>query len=234
MLLKILPESFITTGIDISDSHNCLICPSILSKHKETILENPEGCIFKIDFTHEILGTHVTEYVSCLEFTAPKGTIILSNKLFDRLLIDFQEEYYLDIDIFIPPQATKVIFKIENRDIFNKVDIKGFLEKGIDRKYKFLQLNQSLILESIELRVKELEPYHICLINNTDLEVEFYMPPEPDAIPQPVIKDAAAINSEEETVVNQSDSTILHADPGLKKLTREELREVRLKFYRRS
>ena len=223
MMLKILPESFITNGVNIHNTNNCLICPSVLKKHKETILENPEGCIFKIEFTHEVFGTHITDYVNCLEFTAPKGTIILSNKLLDKLLVDFQGEYYLNIDVFVPPQATKVVFKIENRDIFNKTDIKGFLEKGIDKKYKFLQLGQSIKLESIELRVKELEPYNICFINNTDLEVEFDIPPEPELLPKPLI--------DKETIVNNNEETLINTEPECTKLTRKQLREARLKFY---
>ena len=223
MPLKILPESFITNGKNISETHNCLICPSILQKHKETILDNKEGCIFKIDFTHEIFGTQITEYVNCLEFTAPMGTIILSNMLFDKLLIDFTEEYFLNIDVFLPPQATKVIFKVENKDIFAKTDIKDFLEKGIDKNFKFLQINQYITVGSIKLKVKELEPYNICLINNTDLEVEFDIPDEPLPELLPIENNETIVNLPNEIKDEESDDTPT--------LTRAQLREQRLKFY---
>ena len=221
MKLRILPESFITNGINISNSNNCLICSEVLKKYNETILENSEGCIFKIDFINELIGLHITEYVNCIEFTAPKGTIILSNNIFEKLLIDFHSEYYLEIDVFVPPQATKVIFKIENREIFNKSDIKNFLETGIDKKYKFLQLNQCIKVESIELTIKELEPYSVCLINNTDLEVEFDIPKEPEEPKVPVT---------EETIVNTTENIVNTFEP--KHLSREELRNARLKFYK--
>jgi len=226
MSLKILPESFIINDINISNSHNCLICPSVLNKFKEIILDNADGCIFKIDFTHEIFKTQITEYVNCLEFTAPKGTIILSNKLFDKLFIDFTGEYYLNIDVFLPPQATKVIFKIENKDIFNKADIKGFLEKGIDKNFKFLQVDQCITVGSIALKVKELEPYNICLINNTDLEVEFDIPVE---LPLPLLENKETIVNQQE--INSIDTCGPDDNSDLQTLTRDELRKQRLKFY---
>ena len=226
MLLKILPESFITNGRNISDTHNCLICPTVLQKHKETILDNKEGCIFKIDFTHEIFGTQITEYVNCLEFTAPKGCIILSNKIFDKLLIDFTGEYCLNIDVFLPPQATKVIFKVENKDIFAETDIKDFLERGIDKKFKFLQVDQCITVGSIKLKVKELEPYNICLINNTDLEVEFDIPHEPLSEPPPIEKKEVIVN--DNNIRNEISTGGDEVSPSL---TRAELRKQRLQFY---
>ena len=52
MRLKILSESFITSGLNISDSNKCLLCSRVLEKHKDVIIDNPEGCIFKVEFFH--------------------------------------------------------------------------------------------------------------------------------------------------------------------------------------
>tara|TARA_B110000967_G_C18830691_1_gene533927 strand:+ start:826 stop:1497 length:672 start_codon:yes stop_codon:yes gene_type:complete len=220
MKLKILPESFITTGLNISNSNNCLLCSTVLNKYKEKILETPEGCLFKITFENVILELKTIEYVNCIEFTAPKDTIIIPNSIYDNLFIDWDGEYYIDIDIFIPPQATKVVFKIENREIFNKDDVKSFLEMGIDKKYKFLQLGQKVKIDTIGMVVKELEPYEICFINNTDLEVEFDIPviepPPPAPPPLPPLK---------ETIVNSI------VDNEEVRLTRHELRQKRLDYY---
>lgn len=219
MKLKILSESFITTGLNISNSNNCLLCSTVLNKYKEKILETSEGCLFKIIFKNTILDLTIIEYVNCIEFTAPKDTIIIPDSIYDNLFIDWGGEYYIDIDIFIPPQATKVVFKIENRDIFNKDDVKSFLEMGIDKKYKFLQLGQKVKIDNIDMVVKELEPYEICLINNTDLEVEFDIPvaePPAQSVPSP----------KKETIVNSLVDNEVEI-----RLTRHELRQKRLAYY---
>jgi len=222
MKLKILPESFITNGLNISNSNNCLLCSSVLNKYKEKILEASEGCLFKITFENIMLELTTIEYVNCIEFTAPKDTIIIPNSLYDNLLIDYFGEYYIDIDIFIPPQATKVVFKIGNREIFNRSDVKSFLEMGIDKKYKFLQLGQIVKIDNIHMVVKELEPYEICLINNTDLEVEFDMPLiEPPPPPSPT-------SPKKETIVNSI------GDKEEIRLTRKELRQKRLAYYNKT
>ena len=214
MRLHILPESFITNGINISKSNKCLLSSNVLEKFKDNFLDNSEGCLFKITFIHDILKITNIDYVNCIEFTAPNDTIIISNYLFDKFLLDYRTDYFLDIDIFIPPQATKVVFKIENRDIFDRSDVKSFLEQGIDKKYKFLQLNQIVRISNISMVVKELEPYEICLINNTDLEVEFDMPPIPP--PPPIIEPG-------EQIVNFIEEEI--------RLSREELRMKRLAYF---
>ena len=214
MRLQILPESFITNGINISNSNKCLLSSNVLEKFKDNFLDNSEGCLFKITFIHDILNITTIDYVNCIEFTAPNDTIIISNHLFDKFLLDYNSDYFLDIDIFIPPQATKVVFKIENRDIFDRSDVKSFLEQGIDKKYKFLQLNQIVRISNIRMIVKELEPYEICLINNTDLEVEFYMPTIPP--PPPIIEPG-------EQIVNSIEDEI--------RLSREELRMKRLAYF---
>jgi len=229
MLLKILPESFITNSTNITNTNKCFICSEVLHKHKETIIENTAGCLFKITFNNEPLELEITEYLECVEFTAPKGTIIVSNKIFDNLLIDFIGEYYADIDIFVPPQASKVVFKIENRDIFCLEDIKGFLEHEIGKKYKFLQINQELIIENYHLTVKELEPYQVCLINNTDLEVEFDVPVTKPPTPPPLEKENI-VNDLSEDVLASGFEGVSPIEPS-PILSREQLRQKRLVFY---
>jgi len=225
MRLKILSESFITNGLDISSSNKCLLCSKVLEKHKDVIIDNPEGCIFKLEFFHPQLEYSITEYVNCIEFTAPVDTIILPNSIFETFFIDFHSEYYLDIEVFIPPQATKVIFRIEDRDIFNITDIKEFLENKIDKVYKFLREGQTITIDSHKLFIKELEPYSICLVNNTDLEVEFDAPEIKPPTPPPEIK--------KETIVNNLDNICDRESnkPEIEKLSREELRARRLLFY---
>jgi len=225
MRLKILPESFITNSTNITNTNKCFICSEVLDKHKETIIENTAGCLFKITFNNEPLGLEITEYLECVEFTAPRGTIIVSNKIFDNLLIDFTGEYYADIDIFVPPQASKVVFKIENRDIFCLEDIKGFLEREIGENYKFLQIKQELIIENYHLTVKELEPYQVCLINNTDLEVEFDLPKQSTS---PVLEKETIVNDLSEDIISTEVSEETDIEP---KLTRNQLRQKRLAFY---
>ena len=178
------------------------------------ILDSPGGCIFKLTFQNVILDCECIEFVECVEFTAPANTIIIPNQLFDSLLIDFENDYYLDLDIFVPPQATRVNFKIENEDIFNNPDVKGFLENGIEKVYKFLYEGQILNVGGIQLLVDKLEPYTIGLISNTDLEVDFECSPEPEAEPES--------EAEPEAVV-EVDCPVL---------SREDIRAKRLKFYK--
>lgn len=231
MRLRILPESFITNECSITNTHKSLICSSVLDKFKDTILDSPGGCIFKLTFQNVILDCECIEFVECVEFTAPANTIIIPNQLFDSLLIDFENDYYLDLDIFVPPQATRVNFKIENEDIFNNPDVKGFLENGIEKVYKFLYEGQILNVGGIKLIVDQLEPYSICLISNTDLEVDFECPLPPEPKPEPKPEPEPKLESSP-----QNELPYEHLSPVTDKsetpmLTRDELRKKRLEFY---
>ena len=214
MRLRILSESFITTNCNITNTNKAIICSSVLEKFKNVILDSPGGCIFKLTFQNALFECECIEFVECVEFTAPVNTIILPNQLFDNFLIDFNKEYFLDLDIFVPPQATRVNFKIENTDIFKNPDVKGFLEKGIEKTYKFLYEGQILHIGDIQLLVDKLEPYTIGLISNTDLEVDFECSPEPEAEPESEAEPEAEVEAYSPV------------------LSREDIRAKRLKFYK--
>ena len=79
---------------------------------------------------------------------------------------------------------------------------------------------------SIKLKVKELEPYNICLINNTDLEVEFDIPPEPLPEPPPIEKKEVIVN--DNNIQNEISTGDDEVSPSL---TRAELRKQRIQFY---
>ena len=233
MKLRVYPESFLSGQTSISNTNNCVICGEVLEKYKDLILENKDGVLFKIEYFNDMFGTNITRYLNCIEFTAPDNSIILPNTVYESLLLEYIGEFYIDLDIFIPPQASKVIFKLNNKDLFNVGDIKKYLEAGIDKTYKFLELGQTIKINNFDLFVKELEPNNICFINNTDLEVEFDIPP-----PEKIIKEDIdnVINDIREpidnicgNIVNTIDEdTFVPAEP---RLTREELRLKRLSFY---
>ena len=233
MKLRVYPESFLSGQTSISNTNNCVICSKVLDEYKDLILENKDGVLFKIEYFNDMFGTNITRYLNCIEFTAPDNSIILPNSVYESLLLEYIGEFYIDLDIFIPPQASKVIFKVNNKDLFNVGDIKKYLEAGIDKTYKFLELGQTIKINNFDLFVKELEPNNICFINNTDLEVEFDIPPPEKIIKEDIdniINDIRGpIDNICGNIVNTIDEdTFVPAEP---RLTREELRLKRLAFY---
>lgn len=236
MRLRVYPETFLSGQNSINDSNNCVICSEVLDKYKDLILENKDGVLFKIDYFNEIFGTNISRYLNCIEFTAPSNSIILPNTVYESLLLEYIGEYYINLEIFIPPQASKVIFKINNKDLFKVDDIKKYLEAGIDKTYKFLEAGQTIKINNFDLFVKELEPNNISFINNTDLEVEFDIPVDREkAILSPILKDSIINDIREinyglsENIVNTLDEITSVIDEP--RLTREELRQKRLAFY---
>tara|TARA_B110000211_G_scaffold78923_1_gene92551 strand:+ start:1228 stop:1944 length:717 start_codon:yes stop_codon:yes gene_type:complete len=234
--LRILPESFATGNIHITNSNKCLLCSEVLKEYRDTILDNEGGCIFKIVFNNALLEYDIVKYVVPMEFTAPKGSIIVSNSIFEELFIDFHGEYFINVEPYVPPQGTRVVFELKNRDIFEVADIKKFLETSINKQYTFLQIDQEVNLGKYNLRVSELEPHSICLINSTDLEVEFKLIEESPVKTHPVdapfesdyMNDSQHIVNTCDDVSSGRDTTPLCETP---QLSREELRLKRLKFY---
>ena len=51
--------------------------------------------------------------------------------------------------------------------------IKHQLETEIKNNHMFLKLDDVITIDNNYFIVSKLEPYHICMVNNTDLEVEF-------------------------------------------------------------
>jgi len=236
MKLRVYPESFLSGRNSISNTNNCVICSEVLNKYKDLILENKDGVLFKIDYFNDIFSTKITRYLNCIEFTAPSNSIIIPNTVYESLLLEYIGEFYIDLEIFIPPQASKVVFKLNNQDIFDVGDIKMYLEDALDKTYKFLELGQTIKINNFDLFVKELEPNEICFINNTDLEVEFDIPeiknPIVDRVEEidNIINDICEINDEsDENIVNTVEDIVATDVPP--RLTREEIRQKRLAFY---
>ena len=134
------PEAYInsTSDICISDSFNAILSSEILEKYQKEILENSNGCLFKLTYNNKIDNYITSVYVSCLEFSAPKGICYLSNKVFDRLLISLNNPCSINIELFNPPQATFIKFQIIDNLLNQLDDIKSTLETLFEKKYKFL------------------------------------------------------------------------------------------------
>ena len=50
--------------------------------------------------------------------------------------------------------------------------VKNEIEKEIKKNHMFIRIDDVILLDNNYFIVQELEPYNICLANNTDLEVE--------------------------------------------------------------
>ena len=89
MLVRAYPEIFInnTNNIDITDTTNAILNPDILEKYQDELLDNKNGCIFKIINNDSENCICVEDYVACKEFTAPPGIIYLPDDIYDNLLL---------------------------------------------------------------------------------------------------------------------------------------------------
>ena len=114
MKIDIYPEAYINTTNDISlsNTNNAILCRNVLKEYENEILDNNDGCIFKLIF-EEQLGNNLVwtfiNYISCVEFTAPDNTAFISNLVFD----DLSSKIYtslkdVTIEPFNPPQATHI------------------------------------------------------------------------------------------------------------------------------
>lgn len=230
MELSVYPEAFINnkSDISISKSNKAILCRNVLEKYKDILCDNKNGCIFKISYINKIIQNYFSCYVSCIEFTAPDNTIFISNSNFEKMCLNL-EDNKIDLEIFNPPQASKIVFTIKDRVIDSIEDIKTNLENLLNKSYKFLEKNQEIPFLDDIIKVKEIEPYDICLINNTDLNVEFDIIRE---IPKPIVSNNSEqlidnISEETEQIVNDiSDKEVTP-----KKLSKEELRQKRLAYY---
>ena len=171
------PEVFInnTNNIDISDSKYAILNSDILEKYQEELLTNKNGCIFKITNDDSDSFICVEDYVACKEFTAPAGIIYLPNDIYENLLLSPDSNKKVKIELFMPPQATKIKLRITDDEIF-KIDLKEELESVISQNYKFLKIDDIISVGNSYVIVSELEPYYICMVNDTDLNVDFEYP----------------------------------------------------------
>ena len=215
MEVSVFPEAYInnSSDISISNTNKAILCSEILDKYKDLLCENKDGCIFKIDYVHHLIGECFSCYVSCVEFTAPKNTIFISNTNFDKLCLDLANNK-VEITLINPPQASKIVFEVEDTVIDRVKDIKSTLESLLDQNYKFLEQGQKIPFLGNYLIVDKLEPYNVCLVNNTDLNVEFNI--------KNTQKELNEVNTE--TIVNE-------IEPKVKKLSRSEIRMKRLQYY---
>lgn len=171
------PEVFInnTNNIDISDSKYAILNSDILEKYQEELLSNKNGCIFKITNDDSDSFICIEDYVACKEFTAPTGIIYLPNDIYENLLLSPDSNKKVKIELFMPPQATKIKLRITDDEIF-KIDLKEELENVISQNYKFLKVDDIISVGNSYVIVSELEPYYICMVNDTDLNVDFEYP----------------------------------------------------------
>ena len=171
------PEVFInnTNLVDISDSKYAILNSDILEKYQEELLTNKSGCIFKITNDDSDSFICVEDYVACKEFTAPPGIIYLPNDIYENLLLSPDSNKKVKIELYMPPQATKIKLRITDDEIF-KINLKDELENVITQNYKFLKVDDIISIGNSYVIVSELEPYHICMVNDTDLNVDFEYP----------------------------------------------------------
>ena len=113
--------------------------------------------------------------MACKEFTAPTGIIYLPNDIYENLLLSPDSNKKVKIELFMPPQATKIKLRITDDEIF-KIDLKEELESVILQNYKFLKVDDIISVGNSYVIVSELEPYYICMVNDTDLNVDFEYP----------------------------------------------------------
>lgn len=242
MDIKILSEAFAPKLHTITNTTKAILSPDILKKFSNEIIDNKDGVLYKISYYNEFLNTDIEKYVSCIEFTAPTNTIIVSNMILHDMFLNLTDINTVSLDIFYPPQASRVKFKLDNNNILSTEDIKTNLENFISNSYKFLELNQILKLNGTKLTIIELEPYKICMVNNTDMEVEFECNEKPTNNLNSISNSDSSIVK---TIVNtqssnkpnniQVKSHDLSSNNGINdepvRLTKKELRIQRLKYF---
>ena len=248
MELLAYPEAYInnTGNNNISNSNQAILPPELLKKYEKEILDNPDGCIFKITYFNPTFECTSVSYVSCLEFSAPENSCFLPNSKFESLLMDFNQPSLISIEIFNPPQATFIKFEVMDTLLDMIPDLKTGLEELLTKQHKFISKNQVIPLLDHSIKVIQLEPFDICLINNTEAEVEFdILKKVPLPKVEPIIRpdilngpfsistrtipledDEVQINDTGEVQINDDDST-----SSSEKLTREEIRQKRIAFF---
>jgi|TARA_B110000467_G_C18296122_1_gene468099 hypothetical protein len=239
MLVRAYPEIFInnTNDIHIKDTTNAILNPDILEKYQDELINNKSGCIFKIINNNSQNCICVEDYVACREFTAPPGIIYLPDDIYDNLLLSPDEDIDVKIELFMPPQATKIKLRIGSEDLFN-INLKEALENVITKNYKFLKIDDIITIGNSYVTVTELEPYHICMVNDTELNVDFEYPNQSlmdtrcNNLKHENMLDTTVYKGNSERVnidINcKSDSDI---EEEVKPLSRTELRNKRLAFF---
>jgi hypothetical protein len=233
MKVTVLPEAYInnTMETNISNTSQAILNSGILDKYQEEILKHPEGCLFKLinnDTEHSI---YIEEYVSANEFTAPSNIVYVSNMIYDNMLLSQDDGgQTIEIEIFTPPQATDILFKLSHPDILDG-NIKENLESIITKKYKFLKIGDRIDIGSYYVTVVKLEPYDICMVNNTDINVEFDIP---ETIPETTPANNPTVSNTNKPLYRPMSPTLqeeTESDIVSPPLNIEELRQKRLAFF---
>ena len=137
----------------------------------------------------------------------------------------------------MPPQATKIKLRITDEEIF-KINLKEELENVISNNYKFLKVDDIISIGSSYLVVSELEPYHICMVNDTDLNVDFEYPNKSlmetrqnNLRHEDMLNNTLSQTSEQVNVDINSIDESDNEENKVKPLSITQLREKRLAFF---
>ena len=203
--MKIYPASY--SGINLDNTNFAILSSKVLEEYSDNFNKDQQA-IFKIKYTNEEIGLNTEIYISVKEFSAPLDTIYVNTKSFNKLLCEIGDE--VEIEYYDPPPANLIKLKPLCEKFYEVMDIKSMLEKAIVTNYPFIQVQQTLKINSeIEVLVESLEPFDICRTNNIDLNVEF------------VEMDKEEKEEEQEDPVEEEEEH----------LTREQMRLERLKYY---
>ena len=176
MKIEIFSEAYIrnTNSINITDTNKAILCRNVLSLYEEELLNNLDGCIFKICYIEPVTNWKFTEFISCLEFTAPDNIAFIPDIIYNNMCtMNLNSLKDVTIELYNPPQASSVTFRL-SEELLNLVpDLKLTLEKLLFQNYKFIKVGQYIPYLNDKILVSSLEPDNICLVNNTDLEVDF-------------------------------------------------------------
>lgn len=246
MKVKAFPEVFNTFGsTDIKNSKKAILNSGILETYRNELLLNKDGCIFKLVHNDLIRGLCVEDYILCGDFTGPIGVIYLPNEIYENLLLD-EINNDINIELFNPPQASKITLK-SSTQISNTTSIKEDIENEIKKNHMFIRIDDVISVNNDYFIVQKLEPYNICLANNTDIELEIdefnFEDNEIDNLQYEDDNERVNIqfdnssnecgnippNSCEETITYINTDT--NTDTNTTKLNLSELRKKRLAFY---
>tara|TARA_Y200000002_G_C22641023_1_gene646966 strand:- start:251 stop:973 length:723 start_codon:yes stop_codon:yes gene_type:complete len=171
MKVKAFPEVFNTFGsTDIKNSKKGILNNVILETYKNELLLNKDGCIFKLVHNNLTEGLCVEDFIVCGDFTGPDGIIYLPNEIYENLLLD-ETNNDINIELFNPPQASKIRLK-SGKPILNIISVRDEIENEIKKNHMFIRVDDVISVDNNYFIVQELEPYNICLANNTDIKLE--------------------------------------------------------------
>ena len=171
MKVKAFPEVFNTFGsTDIKNSKKGILNNVILETYKNELLLNKDGCIFKLVHNNLTEGLCVEDFIVCGDFTGPDGIIYLPNEIYENLLLD-DTNNDINIELFNPPQASKIRLT-SGKPILNIISVRDEIENEIKKNHMFIRVDDVISVNNNYFIVQELEPYNICLANNTDIKLE--------------------------------------------------------------